>query len=82
MEGRPNLKPRFVVPRLLAEARLRQGGRRAGERGRQLLHVRFDGAVTGGQLRLTRVEEFEILLQDEEMLGPIVAGQGGDDLRL
>jgi hypothetical protein len=40
----------------------------------QPLHVCLNGAITGGQLGLTRVEEFQILLQDEEVLGPIVAG--------
>ena len=38
--------------------------------------------VEGGELSLTCIKEFEILLQDEEVLGPIVPGQGGDDLSL
>ena len=40
----------------------------------------LDGAVTGRKLCLTRVEEFQILLQDEEMLRPVIACQGGDDV--
>ena len=46
----------------------------------QDLHVGLHGAIAGRQLDLTGVEEFQILLQDEEVLGPIVAGQGGEDL--
>ena len=37
--------------------------------GGQALHVGLDGAIAGGQLVLTGVEELEILLQDEECSG-------------
>lgn len=42
----------------------------------------LDGSIAGGQVPLIDVEELEILLEDEEVLGAIVAGQGGDDLGL
>ena len=41
--------------------------------------VGFDGPITGGELGLAHVKEIEILLQDEEMFGAIVARQRGDD---
>src|SRR6202022_4500956 len=58
-------------------------GQRGGwwvDRRDQGLHVRLDRGVTGGDVGLTRVEEFEILGQDEEVLGPVIPGQRGDDL--
>ncbi len=42
----------------------------------------FDGKITGSHLRLTGIEEGEILLQDEEVLPPIVPRQGRDDVGL
>jgi hypothetical protein len=42
----------------------------------------FDRAIAGGELLLIRVEAFEVLLQHEEVLGAVVAGQGGHDLGL
>ena len=63
-----------------------RGRARGGRRGRvgavSVLEMGFDGGVAGGDLRLTGVEELEILLQDEEVLRAIVAGQRGDDLGL
>jgi len=44
--------------------------------------VRFNRGVTGGELRLTHIEEFQILLQHEDVLGAIVSGQRGGDFRL
>ena len=83
MQRGADLEPGFVVARLLGDAGSGYGGvAGVGQSGGQRLDVRLDGAVTGGQLRLTGIEEFEILLQDEEMLGPIVAGQRRDDLGL
>lgn len=46
------------------------------------MHMRLDRGVARGELGLTGVKELKVLLQDEEMLGPIVTGQGGDDLGL
>ncbi len=60
------------------------GGQRGGGRrdlGGELVQVRLNRGVTRGELLLVRVEERHVLLQDKHMLGPIVAGQGGDDLR-
>ena len=82
MQGRADLKAGFVVAGLFGHARRRQGGGWCGPGGRQGLHVRLDRAVTGRQLGLTRVKEFEILLEDKQVLGPIVPRQGGEDLRL
>ena len=61
------------------------GGQRRGRDilgGGQALQVDLDGLIAGGELTLTGVEEFQILLQDEDVLGPIVAGQRGNDLRM
>src|SRR5207247_4086117 len=38
--------------------------------------------VAGGQLMLIRVEEFEVLFQDEEVLWPIVSCESGGDFGL
>lgn len=38
----------------------------------------LDGHVARGELSLMAVEEFEILLEREDVFGAIVAGQGGD----
>ena len=48
----------------------------------QGLEVGFDRGVARRDQTLTRVEEFEVLLQDEEVLGAVVPGEGGDDLGL
>jgi hypothetical protein len=44
--------------------------------------VCLDGAITGAKLRLAGIEEFKILLEDEEMFRPIVTGERGDDVGL
>lgn len=44
--------------------------------------MRFNHVVAGGELRLTQIEDVEVLLQGEEMLGPVMPGQRGDDLRV
>ena len=67
---------------LAVDAGCWQRRRRCRQGGGQRLDVCLDGAITGRELRLTGVEEFQILLQDEEVLGAIVAGQGRHDLRL
>ena len=55
---------------------------RRGDRAVSVLDVRFDGAVARLDLPLTGVEEFQILLEREEMLRPVVAGQRRGDLGL
>jgi hypothetical protein len=42
--------------------------------------MRLNGRVARRELPLVRVEEFEILLQDEEVFSPVVSGQCCDDL--
>ena len=42
----------------------------------------FDRRVAAGDLRLAHVEALEILMQHEQVVGLIVAGQGGDELGL
>ena len=39
-------------------------------------------AITRGELLLIDVEEFEILLEHEDVFGAVVPAQGGDDLGL
>ncbi len=48
----------------------------------QKLQVRFDGHVTGLDLELKSIKEFEVLLESEEVLGAIVAGECSGDLGL
>jgi hypothetical protein len=74
MQRRADLEARFVVAHLPAHAGGRQGSGGGLELGGQGLHVRLDRGVTGRELGLTGVEELEILLQDEEVLGSIVPG--------
>ena len=76
----PDIETRFVVARLLSAPRGRQRGRRRDGRGRELREVPLDRRVAGGELPLIDVKEFEILVEDEDVLGPLVAGQRGDDL--
>src|SRR3972149_5720751 len=54
----------------------------SGGRGSERLEMGLDGAVAGGDLLLIGVEELKVLLEYEHVFGAIVAGQGGDDLRL
>jgi hypothetical protein len=42
--------------------------------------VGLDGGITGGELPLIRVEALEVLLEDEDVLDAVVAGEGGGDL--
>ena len=42
----------------------------------------LDGAITRGKLLLIGIEEFEILLEHEDVFGAVVPAQGGDDLGL
>ena len=44
--------------------------------------MRFDGHVTGLDLELKSIKEFEVLLESEEVLGAIVAGECSGDLGL
>ncbi len=56
------------------------GADRRGDRGGERAEVAFDRRVALGDLRLAGVEDLEILLQHEEVVGLIVAGQRGDHL--
>ncbi len=82
MQGRTHVESRFIgaYADLAGYPGSRQRSGRRVHGGGQSVHMCVQGAVTGGELRVTRIEEGKILLQDEEMLGPIVPGQGGDDL--
>ena len=53
---------------------------RCGDRGGQLAHVGFDGAIAPVDLSLTGVVEFQILLERKEQFRPVVAGQRSRDL--
>ena len=65
----------FFVTRGAGTRRRRRGGLC-----RQRVHMRLDGDVAGCELRLARVVEREVLLQDEEVLGPVMPGERRDDL--
>lgn len=41
---------------------------------------RLDGGIARGELLLIDVEEFEILLEHEDVFGAVVTGEGRDDL--
>jgi hypothetical protein len=82
MQRGANLESGFVVAGLLGDTGIGQRRRRRGKGSDERLDLRFDGAVAGGELGLTEIEGFQVLLECEEMLGPIVAGQRRDDLRL
>jgi hypothetical protein len=43
--------------------------------------VRLNRGVTRGELHLTRIEQFKVLLQHEDVLGAIVSGERGGDCR-
>ena len=59
----------------------RAGGNGPGDdRRRELAHVGLDGVVTGVDLSLTRVIQFEILLEHKQKFRAIVAGQRRRDL--
>jgi len=62
--------------------RCRQRRDRRGDLGGELLDVRRDGTVTIHELSLTRIEEFQILTEREEMLRAVMAGQRRDNLGL
>ncbi len=82
LEGGADLEARFVVARLPDDPRRWQRRDLCRHLGDQRADVRLDREIARGQLRLTRIEEFQILLPDEEMLGPIVAREGRDELGL
>jgi hypothetical protein len=46
------------------------------------VEVRLDRRITGAHLVLNDVEELEVLTEDKDVLGTIVPGEGGRDLRL
>ena len=57
------------------------GGRGRCRARHERFQVRLDGAVADGELLLMDIEEGQVLLQDEDMFGPIVPGEARDDLR-
>jgi hypothetical protein len=78
----PDLEGGVGGARLPRHPRCRHGrGRRRYLCG-QLLDVRGDGPITIHELRLTRIEEFQILSEREEMLRAVVPGQRCDNLGL
>ena len=80
MEGRPELEAGFVVAWLLPGTGGRQRRRRLCGVRRQRLQVGFDGRVTDGELLLDVIKGFQVLSQPEEVFGPVVPREGGDDL--
>ena len=48
---------------------------------RSRLQVGLNRGVAGGELLLNVIEGLQVLLQHEDMFGPIVPRQGRDDLR-
>src|SRR5207245_8045883 len=80
VERGANLEPGLIVPRLLPGAG--RGHRARGRRrlGGQREDVRLNRGIAGGQLMLIGVEEFEVLLEHEDVLGPVVPSEGSRDL--
>ncbi len=77
----PDIEARLVP--LLLSAPSRGHGARGSRGGRgESGEVGLNGDVARRELLLIGVEEFEVLLEDEEALGAIVGRQGGDDLVL
>jgi hypothetical protein len=58
----------------LSAPRGRQRRRRRRDRGGELCEVSLDGDIACGELPLIDVEEFEILLEHEDVFGAVVAG--------
>ena len=77
MERGANVESRPIVARLLPRPRRGQWAGRGGRLGGQRLDVGLDRGIARGQLALIDVEEFEILLQDEDVLGAVMPGEGG-----
>ena len=82
VQRRPEVEAGFVLARLLPAPRGGQRRRRRRAGGGELGEVGLDGDIARGELLLIRVEEFEVLLEDEDVFGAVVAGEGGDDLGL
>jgi len=80
VERGANVESGLIVTRLLFRPRGRQRASRGGRLGGQRLDVGLDRGIARGQLALIGVEEFEILLQDEDVLGAVMPGEGGRDL--
>jgi hypothetical protein len=80
VERRPNLEGGVGGPRLSRHPWRGQRCGRRGQLGGQLLDVRGDGPIAIHELRLTRIEEFQILSEREEMLRAVMTGQCCDDL--
>ena len=75
--------PDVDVGFIAAPARDPRAGQRRrgrGDGGGQPLEFGVDGPVARAELRLAHVEELEVLLEDKEVFGPVVAGQGRGDL--
>ena len=81
MQRRPQVTPRFIAPRFLAASRGRQRRRGGGDRGGEALQVGLDGGIARGQVPLILVEAGEVLLEYEDVLRTVIAGERGDDLR-
>ena len=82
MERGANVEAWLVVARLLPLPRRRQRAGGGGGVGDQRVQMGLDRGIAGGQLALIRLEEFEVLLQDEDVLRAVMAGERGGDLRL
>jgi hypothetical protein len=70
----------FFLTRLRTTARWRQWRQRGGRRRGEPSELGFDRGVARRELPLVRIEELQILLQDEDVFGAVVAHQRGHDL--
>ena len=81
LEGAADVEAGFVAPGLRGRPRRRECACGRGGRGPEGLQVGLGRRVTGSQLVLNHVEQLQVLPQREEVLRPIVSGEGGGDLR-
>ena len=80
VERRAQVEGRFV-PVAAGDPRAREWRRGRRGRGGQGRQLGLDGGIAGGELGLTRIKEFEVLRQHEDVCVAVVAGERRGDLR-
>ena len=82
VERGANLETRLIVARFLPRPRGGQRDGRGGRLGGQRVDVGLDRRIARGELALIRIEQLEVLLQHEDVLGAVMPGKRRCDLRL